>query len=303
MASKDGVVEMPESETEVTGEVHGQTMGPGGGLLACFGHPDDETFGSGGTLARCAAQGIRVDLVCATRGEAGEISDPALATQETLAKVREEELRCACRTLGVSRLHLLGYRDSGMAGTSDNHHPNAFCRADPAEVVGRLVALIRSLRPAVVLTFEPHGGYGHPDHMAIHRFASEAFKISGDAHRYPEYPGPYQPARLYYSAIPRGRILAMIEYAAKAGIDLGFGTIPVSEIGIPDEEITTEVSLASYAETKRQAMLCHRTQMGPISPFSQLPPEALEQFLSQESFIRAFPPFPPGSPREEWLFP
>lgn len=301
--SKDGEARKPESDTQAGPERDWGEAGPGGGLLACFAHPDDETFGSGGTLARCAAQGFRVDLVCATRGEAGEISDPALATPETLAQVREEELRSACRALQVSELHLLGYRDSGMAGTPDNDHPNAFCRADPSTVTGRLVALIRSRRPAVVLTFDPHGGYGHPDHMAIHRFATEAFHASGDANRYPEYPEHHRPARLYYAAIPRGRILAMIDYAAKAGIDLGFGSIPVSEIGIPDEDVTTEVSLAGYAETKRQAMQCHRTQLGPVSPFSQLPPEALEEFLSRESFIRAYPPFPAGSPREDWLFP
>lgn len=94
----------------------------------------------------------------------------------------------------------------------------------------------------------------------------------------------------------------MLQYAASQGIAVDFGDIPVADIGIPDEAITTEVVLAGYVETKRQAMECHRTQMGPVSPFSQLPPEALEQFLGRRFFVRAYPAWPPGSPREEWLF-
>mgnify|MGYP001582309697 CR=1 FL=1 len=272
-------------------------------LLACFAHPDDETFGCGGTLARCAAEGIQVHLACATRGEVGEISDPALATQETLAQVREAELRGACRALGIAGLYLLGYRDSGMAGTPDNSHPQALCQANAGEVVGRLVAIIRMVRPEVVLTFDALGGYGHPDHIAIHRFATEAFHAAGDPLRYPESPGLHRPARLYYSAIPRGRLQAMARLAASQGMAPSFGAIPLDKIGVPDEAITAEVSVAAYAEAKQQAMACHRTQMGPAMPLNRLPPEALREFLGREFFIRADPPVPPGSPREEWLFP
>lgn len=274
-----------------------------GGILACFAHPDDETFGSGGTLARCAGEGLRVDLACATRGEVGEISDPALATKETLAQVREQELRCACRELGVHGLHLLGYRDSGMAGTPENDHPQALCNASAKEVVGKLVALIRTLRPVVVLTFDPHGGYGHPDHVAIHHFATESFRAAADPNRFPDHAGTHQAARLYYSAIPRERIRQMMEYAAAAGTPFDLGSIPLEEMGIPEEAITTEVTLSSYAEIKRRAMQCHRTQMGPVSPFASLPPEALQEFLGREFFIRAYPPLEPGPTREAWLLP
>lgn len=274
-----------------------------GGILACFAHPDDETFGCGGTLARCAGEGRRVDLACATRGEVGEISDPALATKETLAQVREQELRCACRELGVHGLHLLGYRDSGMAGTPENGHPQALCNASASEVVGQLVALIRTLRPVVVLTFDPHGGYGHPDHVAIHHFATEAFRAAADPNRFPDHAGIHQATRLYYSAIPRERIRQMMEYAAAAGTPFDLGSIPLEEMGIPEGAITTEVTLSSYAEIKRRAMQCHRTQMGPVSPFDSLPPEALQEFLGREFFIRAYPPLEPGPTREEWLFP
>ena len=131
-------------------------------LLAVLAHPDDETFACGGTLAKYAAQGVRVALVCATRGEVGEISNPSLATPETLGQVREEELRAACRALGVEDLFILGYRDSGMDGTLDNRHPQALCQADLHEVAGRTVAIIRQLRPQVVLTFDPNGGLRSP---------------------------------------------------------------------------------------------------------------------------------------------
>src|ERR671932_2725290 len=123
-------------------------------LLALFAHPDDEAFGSGGTLARYAAEGVAVALVCATRGEVGEIADPALATPETLGDVREAELRCAARALGVGELLFLGYRDSGMAGTPTNEDPRALARAPAEEVVARLVGIIRRLRPQVLVTFD-----------------------------------------------------------------------------------------------------------------------------------------------------
>lgn len=131
-------------------------------LLLCLAHPDDESFGSGGMMAMYATQGVNVSLVCATRGEVGEISDPTLATPDTLSQVREAELRCACETLGVNEPIFLGYRDSGMAGTDDNHHSDAFANAPAEAVVPHLVEIIRRLRPQVVVTFDPSGGYGHP---------------------------------------------------------------------------------------------------------------------------------------------
>ena len=112
---------------------------------------------------------VRVGLICATRGEVGEISDPSLATPEDLGCVREQEFRAACKALGVKELFILGYRDSGMAETLENQHPQALCQASPNEVVGRIVEIIRRLKPHVMLTFDQNGGYGHPDHIFIHR--------------------------------------------------------------------------------------------------------------------------------------
>jgi LmbE family N-acetylglucosaminyl deacetylase len=144
--------------------------------MAVFAHPDDESFGIGGTLARYSADpGVQVVLVCATRGEAGEISDPSLGTKDRLAEVREAELRCAVTALGIDELLLLDYRDSGMAGTPENLHPQSLNMADFDEVVGKIVYQIRRLRPDVIITFDPTGGYGHPDHVAIHYHTRAAF--------------------------------------------------------------------------------------------------------------------------------
>ena len=176
--------------------------------MAVFAHPDDESFGIGGTLTRYGSDpDVRVVLVCATRGEAGEISDPGLATPDSLGAVREQELRCASRAMGVDELHMLGYRDSGMAGTPENMDPGSLAIADFDEVVGKIVALIRREQPDVIVTFDETGGYGHPDHIAVHYHTKAAFAAAADPTRYAEQIKmglePHQAQKLYYTAIPR----------------------------------------------------------------------------------------------------
>ena len=188
-------------------------------LLLCLAHPDDESFGSGGTMALCAAQGVEVTLVCATRGEVGEISDPALATPETLPQVRESELRCACAAMGVNVPIFLDYRDSGMAGTAENNDPRAFTNAPAEDVVPRLVGIIRRLRPQVVITFDPSGGYGHPDHIAIHHHTMAAFQAAGNATRYPEQGEAWQADRLLYAVLPHSLFARMRELMVEADMD------------------------------------------------------------------------------------
>ena len=149
-------------------------------VLAAFAHPDDEGFGPGGTLALLAAAGSAVTLVCATNGDVGEISDPALATPETLGQVRQQELRAAMAVTGVPDVRFLGYRDSGMQGTDDNNNPSSLYQASAGEVVGALVDIMREVRPNVVITHDPSGGYGHPDHITVHHRVTQAFQASGD---------------------------------------------------------------------------------------------------------------------------
>ncbi len=264
-------------------------------LLASFAHPDDEAFGVGGTLAHYAAGGVRVVLVCATRGEEGEISDPALATPEKLGEVREGELRCAAQTLGIQEPIFLGYRDSGMAGTPSNQDPRAYVNVPGDEVVARLVGIIRKERPEAVVTFEPNGGYGHPDHMAIHRHTVAAFHAAGDPNRYPEQGAPWQPARLFYTAIPRSFFVQMRDRLADMGVDTSqFDRFEDAGAGWPDDQVNVAMNVEDKIEEKWAALHCHATQMSKDSFLFKLPEEMTKEGLSREHFALAWPEPKPG---------
>jgi LmbE family N-acetylglucosaminyl deacetylase len=261
--------------------------------MAVFAHPDDESFGIGGTLARYGADpDVRVVLVCATRGEAGEISDSHLATPERLGEVREAELRCACQKLGVDALYFLDYRDSGMAGTPENQHPQALAQADLNEAVGKIVAHIRREKPDVVVTFDENGGYGHPDHIAIHYQAKEAFSAAADPARYPEQIEaglePHQARKLYYTAIPNRFFRAVAAKMEKLGIELPERyrkRLESSESwGLPDEACTTDVYVQDFWDTKQKAVQCHATQLNPDSIFALLPPGIMRELQAWECF-------------------
>jgi len=265
-------------------------------LMAVHAHPDDEVFGTGGVLARAAAEGMRTVLVTATRGDVGEIHDPDLDPEEArerLATIREGELRRACAILGIDELHILGYRDSGMVGTPDNADPRNFHNADPDEVAGRIVELMRRERPDVVVTYDARGGYGHPDHIAAHQATVAAFDRAGDPARYPEQGlEPWQPRKLYYAAFPRSGLLRMRDEMRAHGIALPFPgsddeEFDPSSFTVPDDEITARVDVAPYVERKRAALLAHRTQIG-AEHFTQLLSEDLARaMLGTESFTRA----------------
>jgi len=260
-------------------------------LMAVFAHPDDESFGTGGSLARYGADPeVRVVLVCATRGEAGEISDPMLATPENLGEVREQELRCACRALGVDDLLFLGYRDSGMAGTPENLEPHALVMANFDEAVGKIVAHIRREKPDVMVTFDESGGYGHPDHVAIHYHTTAAFTAAADPARYPEQIEaglePHQAGKLYYTAIPhrffRSVVAKMQELDMK--VPQRYRDRLEERIGLPDEACTTDIYVKEYWDTKRAAVDCHATQLNPDSIFAALPPDIMRELSAWECF-------------------
>jgi N-acetyl-1-D-myo-inositol-2-amino-2-deoxy-alpha-D-glucopyranoside deacetylase len=264
-------------------------------LLAMFAHPDDEAFGTGGTLAHYATTGTRVALVCATRGEVGEIADRDLATPETLGRVRETELRCAAQSLGIAELTFLGYRDSGMAGTPENDDPRAFMNSPADEVIKRLVGVIRHLRPQVVVTFEPNGGYGHPDHVAIHHYAVAAFHAAADPARYPDQGLQWQPARLFYTAIPRSFFLEMRERLDAMGVDTSqFDRFDEDGAGWPDDQVHVTIDVTDNIEAKWAALNCHRTQFGPDNLFRRLPDNMMKEMMSREYFSMAWPEPEPG---------
>jgi LmbE family N-acetylglucosaminyl deacetylase len=250
-------------------------------LMGIWAHPDDECFGSAGTMARAVASGHPVAVVSATRGEKGKIADPSLATQETLGTVRERELRDACAAVGVSDVAFLDYVDGHLA------------EANADEAVGRIVRQLRRFRPDVVVTFAPNGGYGHVDHTAIHRYTLAAIPAAADPACYPEQIAaglrPHHVRKVYYGAMPRRRLLAMREEMLKQGRDFIPGgdeaTIPVEQMGTPDEDITTRIVLndAEFA-AKRRAMAAHATQMPADSPWADATPEQLRQFMGVEQF-------------------
>jgi LmbE family N-acetylglucosaminyl deacetylase len=254
-------------------------------LLVCFAHPDDESFGAGGVLAKYASEGVNVHLICATHGEQGEISDPALASRENLGQVRQAELEEAASILGVSELDWLGYRDSGMAGTAYNENPLAYVQARDEDVVPRLVASIRRLKPNVVITFDPAGAYGHPDHIAIHKHTVSAVKAAGNPNLYPDTGQPWTPDRLFFTALPQSKLAEMRDQLKAVGVDTSDFERPDMPIsGQSDEEIDVILDVGSVLPTKRRAVDAHKTQLGPDNPFIKFPKEFVDEFMGTEYF-------------------
>lgn len=271
-------------------------------ILAVFAHPDDEGA-IAGTLTRYARQGSRVALVSVTRGEAGEISDPALASPENLGAVREQELRCACRQIGIEALHFLGYCDSGMEGTPDNQRPTAFIQANADEVVGRLVGVIRRIKPDIVITFDESGWYGHPDHVATGRYTTQAYRLAGRADAFPQAGWPWQPARLFHALLPLSTFRPLVNYARQHDIDLGqMGELNLDERDEVLEKVTHVVDARAFFDVRRQVWACHRTQFGDDHFFNRLPADVMADAMAQEYFTQVEPPIrPPASPHRELL--
>ena len=264
-------------------------------LLACFAHPDDEAFPIGGSLAAHSSRGVNIRLITATSGEEGEVRSPGLAIPDGLGSLRREELSCSVHTLGLQSHHVLGYRDSGMAGTPANNLPEAFINVPQEEIVEILVREIRTFRPQVVLTFEPGGLYGHPDHIAICKHATKAFHTANDASIYPEQLieglEPFQPDRLYYSARPQGFRTSMALKLQAAGIDFPMPTIERANDGIDPDEIHLEVNVSDQLDQKMGSILCHKSQVAPNWPYNQVPRSVAADILGREHYIRAWPEF------------
>jgi LmbE family N-acetylglucosaminyl deacetylase len=244
--------------------------------MTIFAHPDDETFGMAGTLRRATNAGHPVAVVSATRGEAGEIAEPSLATKAMLGAVREGELRHAMAAVGVEDVRFLDYIDGRLQD------------ADPGVAVAKIVRHLREFRPDVVVTFAANGGYGHVDHMAIHRLTLAALKGAAD----PEYDSrqaPHLIKKLYYAGFSRERMVKMREEAAREGRDYNPGgnaaTIPFEEMGTPEADITTRIILSDDEfAAKLRAVQAHATQLPPTNPWTRLEPGALRAFMSTEAF-------------------
>lgn len=270
-------------------------------LLGLFAHPDDEGSISG-ALLKYSISGDETGLVCATRGEVGEIADPALATPENLGQVREGEMRAAAEVLEVHNLWFLSYRDSGMAGTPENQDSRAFAQANAAEVVGKLVAIIRQFRPQVMVTFDESGAYGHPDHIAIYRHTTSAFYAAADAVQYPEHGPAHMVSKLYYTAFPRSFIREMGTWLKSQNYEGSFSNLDPEKLGIPDEQISVWLNVEPWLETKNRSWSMHRTQMDPNNAMAQLPEEIQRRWRSHEYYQLAASRVGPDIAGENDLF-
>ena len=247
-------------------------------LLFAFPHPDDESLGPGGTIAKYAREGVEVHYVCATRGEVGSVESQMLkpyahlAPDQQVGALREQELRNAADILGLTGVHHLDYRDSGMTGWQANKDPRAFINADPVRVTGQLVKIIRLYQPQVIVTFDPFGGYGHPDHIFIHQRTTEAFHAAGDQSRYPEAGRPYQPQKLYWTVCPK-RLTRIFMVTARLTLRSlwKYGRNKDIDTATHDYPATTLIDIGPYYDIKQQAWRCHASQFSQFSQFSAWP--------------------------------
>ncbi|MBA2625601.1 MAG: mycothiol conjugate amidase Mca [Acidimicrobiia bacterium] len=233
-------------------------------------HPDDEASKGPATVTKAAASGAATVLVCCTGGEQGDILNPALDNPEVrdrLPEVRMEELQASVDVIGYETLELLGYRDSGMPDTPANEDPRCFARAGADEAVGRLVALIRRHRPHVIITYgDDQRGYPHPDHLRVHDISVVAFDAAGDPDAFAGAGEPWQPLKLYYSVWSKARMLAMHAKFEELGLESPFSQEWLDRPS-QDERITTRIDITDFADVRPKALLAHRTQIDPDSPF------------------------------------
>lgn len=262
------------------------------GLLAFHAHPDDETIAMGGTLAKYAKAGHEVIVVTATDGALGEVhnyEDPE-PIRARLPEVRAEEIKAALEILGVENHEFLGYRDSGMMGWEENLHPNCFWQADPQAAAARLVQLIRTYQPDVMTIYDPHGGYGHPDHINVHRIGIDAFYASDDIMRFPlrEGESPWRASKLYMNAWPRRRMVAWAEMRLASGQIDEETAGRMRQSGVPDELVTCWVNIEGFIDAKIDAIRAHHTQIPPDWSMLMVPDDRKTEVLGTEAFVRVF---------------
>jgi len=255
-------------------------------------HPDDEASKGPATVARYHDEGVHTVLVCCTGGEEGDILNPAMDRPEVRAdihNVRRRELEQAARIIGYDEVVMLGYRDSGMPDTPANAHADSFARAPLDEAVGRLVAVIRRVRPQVVVTYgDDQRGYPHPDHLRVHEISVAAFDAAGDPESHPGAGPPFQPLKLYYVGWSGARVLALHAKFLELGLESPFDDAWIERATSGIQPYTTAVDISDYADVRRQALLAHATQVDPTSPFwFGLPPEVARGVHPVDEYVLA----------------
>jgi len=248
-------------------------------LMAVHAHPDDESSNTGGLLRLAAEQGHTTIVVTCTNGALGEVKIPDIrlhprqdpADRQRLARIRQEELAKATAILGITKVYLLGYHDSGMAGWDSNQDRQAFVQARHEDVTGHLVHIIRRHRPDVVVTYDAHGGYGHPDHMMAHRVTVASVEAAAVAERFPEGGSPWQVRKLYYVVWARSAVRRVI----KVMHVLEFFGLPTplrepnfdpDTLGCPDELITTRIEVRSGSRTRTLRLIPLPPKPGKMPP-------------------------------------
>jgi N-acetyl-1-D-myo-inositol-2-amino-2-deoxy-alpha-D-glucopyranoside deacetylase len=274
-------------------------------LMTVHAHPDDETIGTGGTMAKAVRAGHRVVLVTCTRGEQGEIVVKEMDTPENhrrLGEIRAGELEAAMGVLGVTEWENLGYRDSDMMGREGNNDPRTFWQADLDEAARRLTWLIRKYKPDVVTTYNAFGGYGHPDHIRVHDTAIRAVPRAGDPNWYPEQLEaglePWTPKKFYEHAMPESIRRKMNERLAELGTETGWlppkDATPeqlaeyearMAQMLTPDDQVTTWIDISDVLETKWEAIQKHVTQINMDFPFMKLGFEGWKEFWGRETYV------------------
>jgi N-acetyl-1-D-myo-inositol-2-amino-2-deoxy-alpha-D-glucopyranoside deacetylase len=265
-------------------------------LLLVHAHPDDETINTGATMARYVAGGARVTLITCTLGEEGEVLVPELrqlaADQaDQLGGYRISELTGAMAALGVTDWRFLGgagrYRDSGMMGTPANDHPRAFWNADVQDAAAFAVAVVREVRPQVLVTYDENGGYGHPDHIQAHRIAMRAVELAADPGFRPELGDAWDVAKVYWCCMPRSVLRQGIEAMAALGEAspfAGLGDVDDVPFAVSDDAVTAAVDSPDHVQAKDAAMRAHPTQMTVDGPFFALSNNLGQQVLATEYF-------------------
>jgi LmbE family N-acetylglucosaminyl deacetylase len=251
-------------------------------LLVVVAHPDDETFGCGSVIADAAAGGAHVTVCCATRGEAGELVEGCDLGADTLAELRERELRTAANALGARQVVVLDFRDSAMSGDAgdDTLHGAPF-----DSVVDAVAAVIEHTDPDVVVTLDPTGGDGHRDHVRIARATIEAVRRTGST------------PSVYCWCIPRSLLLAWLEHLHTIKPDSGHLQLDTTNLGRSDEDITTTVDVTAHVPVRRHAITLHASQR---SPYDDMPDDLVDTFLRHDHLVRVEPPWT-GGPTETTL--
>jgi LmbE family N-acetylglucosaminyl deacetylase len=254
--------------------------------LVCFhAHPDDEAIATGGVMAQAAADGHRVVLVVATRGEEGEVAPGVLAPGEPLEERRTAELTAAAAILGLHRVEFLGYRDSGMMGTPTNDDPASFWQADVDEAAGRLAVILGEEGAAALTTYDENGVYGHPDHVQVHRVGARAAELA-------------RTRRVYEATLDRDQMRTGLEEVLRTRpapelVEMAEGMLANDgpHMGVAGDRITTRVDVTSWVDVKRTALRAHASQVPPDSWFLRAPPDQFLRMFGTESFIlRGAPP-------------